>query len=259
MFFEQKESNGMILTGSNRQLTGFCRLEIMKNMKNADQTIRVLILEDETIYAVQLTRAVQKVMPDAAIRISSRADLCLDVLPDLAIIDIGLDGEVDGVSFMRQYGQQIPAILFYSICQSRMKETFGPNVLGFLEKNEDEDLLLAKLQQAKSLIQNRPRIWLLDENKRNVSLRRETITRITKEDHVYWIVDCTGKRYRTSSGKLDQCSEWLDERFVRISQSELVNREQVLCIEQDRIVLPGGQICYMSRRMKKDALRRLKG
>lgn len=107
----------------------------------------ILILEDEKIYAQEITRMVLDVFPSANLMIFPCVPSTLPIIPDLAILDIELEGSKDGIQFMHEYGKQIPAILFYSVCFTRIKESFGINVLGFVEKGEDDSVLKEKLGQ----------------------------------------------------------------------------------------------------------------
>lgn len=112
----------------------------------------ILILEDEKIYAQEITRMVLDVFPSANLMIYPCVPSTLPIIPDLAILDIELEGSKDGIQFMHEYGKQIPAILFYSVCFTRIKESFGINVLGFVEKGEDDSVLKEKLLQAKQIL-----------------------------------------------------------------------------------------------------------
>lgn len=76
----------------------------------------ILILEDEKIYAQEITRMVLDVFPSANLMIYPCVPSTLPIIPDLAILDIELGGSKDGIQFMHEYGKQIPAILFYSVC-----------------------------------------------------------------------------------------------------------------------------------------------
>lgn len=226
-------------------------------MKTKELPIRILILEDKQYFASCLTSSIQKVLPDAEMTVRSSADIDLESVPDLAILDIGLEGTIDGIEFMKRFGNHIPAILFYSVCQHRMKECFGDHVLGFIGKDEDEKVLLFKLQQAKTVIENYPRIWLLNELKRKVPVRIDQICSVCKEDRIYWIYDQHGQKFRTSNGKLDQDSIWEDERFIRINQGELVNKQQIISVQGNEIQLANGQNLYISRRRLKEVEQQL--
>ena len=81
-------------------------------MKTKELPIKILILEDKQYFASCLTSSIQKVLPDAEMTVRSSADIDLESVPDLAILDIGLEGTIDGIEFMKRFGNHIPAILF---------------------------------------------------------------------------------------------------------------------------------------------------
>lgn len=72
----------------------------------------ILILEDEKIYVQEISRIVLEVFPSANWMIESSVPSTLSIIPDLAILDIGLEGSKDGIQFMHEYGKQIPHLLF---------------------------------------------------------------------------------------------------------------------------------------------------
>lgn len=213
--------------------------------------INILILEDEPVFCHELMKTVQEVFPQARVIAEPRVPSVLPGIPDLAVVDIGLDGDRDGIQFMHEYGRQIPAILFYSICYSRIKETFGPNVLGFVEKGKDEHILKEKLLQARQIIEDIPVAWLQDQNRRMVPVRTDLICSCSRIDRTIWITDLQKRQFRTKSGKLDSAQVWFDDHFIWINQSEAVNIHQIQSVYEDCITLNNGEKLYMSRRYRK--------
>lgn len=142
-----------------------------------------------------------------------------------------------------------------------MKDSFGPNVIGFLEKDEDEKILRDKLRQAKRILEKKPVVWLFDEYRRSVPVRIDQICSISRKDRIFWFEDMSGKQYRTKSGKLeDKLSDnrkWIDESFVWINQSELVNIERIETIDGAKVNLVNGTSFYISRRFRASFLRRI--
>lgn len=211
----------------------------------------ILILEDEMIYAKEACRVAAEVFDDAAVEILREVPSHLECVPDVAIVDIGLDGKQDGIQFLQKYGSQISAIVFYSVCVQRMKESFGVNVLGFAEKGEEDTLLREKLLLARQRIQNAPVAWLQDQNGRTIPVRIEHICFCSRVNRIIWFTDLSGQRFRTKSGKLDGCESWMKDQFVWISQSEAVNLHQIRAVDGERIEMNGGSVLYMSRRYRR--------
>ncbi|WP_317301025.1 response regulator transcription factor [Allobaculum stercoricanis] len=211
----------------------------------------ILILEDEKIYAQEITRMVLEVFPSANLMIYPCVPSTLPIIPDLAILDIELEGSKDGIQFMHEYGKQIPAILFYSVCFTRIKESFGINVLGFVEKGEDDSVLKEKLLQAKQILVGIPVVWLQDQNKRSIPVRTDLLCSCHRIDRVIWFTDLQGRELRTKTGKLDSSQPWFEEHFVWINQGEAVNIHQIQSIEKDCITLRNGKKVYISRRYRR--------
>lgn len=211
----------------------------------------ILILEDEKIYAQEITRMVLDVFPSANLMIYPCVPSTLPIIPDLAILDIELEGSKDGIQFMHEYGKQIPAILFYSVCFTRIKESFGINVLGFVEKGEDDSVLKEKLLQAKQILVGIPVVWLQDQNKRSIPVRTDLLCSCHRMDRVIWFTDLQGREFRTKTGKLDSSQPWFEEHFVWINQGEAVNIHQIQSIEKDCITLRNGKKVYISRRYRR--------
>lgn len=211
----------------------------------------ILILEDEKIYAQEITRMVLEVFPSANLMIYPCVPSTLPIIPDLAILDIELEGSKDGIQFMHEYGKQIPAILFYSVCFTRIKESFGINVLGFVEKGEDDSVLKEKLLQAKQILVGIPVVWLQDQNKRSIPVRTDLLCSCHRMDRVIWFADLQGRELRAKTGKLDSTQPWFEDHFVWINQGEAVNIHQIQSIEKDCITLRNGKKVYISRRYRR--------
>lgn len=211
----------------------------------------ILILEDEKIYAQEITRMVLDVFPSANLMIYPCVPSTLPIIPDLAILDIELEGSKDGIQFMHEYGKQIPAILFYSVCFTRIKESFGINVLGFVEKGEDDSVLKEKLLQAKQILVGIPVVWLQDQNKRSIPVRTDLLCSCHRMDRVIWFTDLQGRELRIKTGKLDSTQPWFEDHFVWINQGEAVNIHQIQSIEKDCITLRSGKKVYISRRYRR--------
>lgn len=211
----------------------------------------ILVLEDEAIYVNEVERIVREVFHDVNLMIESSVPSSLPIIPDVAILDIELDGNKDGIQFMLEYGRQIPAIVFYSVCIARIKESFGVNVLGFVEKGEEEFVLKEKLLQAKQILSNIPVVLLLDENKRMIPTRVDLLCSCSRIDRIIWLKDFHGRKLRTKNGRLDHCKDWFDDHFVWINQSEAVNIHQIQSILDDCITLRNGDNLYISRRYRK--------
>lgn len=211
----------------------------------------ILILEDEKIYAQEITRMVLDVFPSANLMIYPCVPSTLPIIPDLAILDIELEGSKDEIQFMHEYGKQIPAILFYSVCFTRIKESFGINVLGFVEKGEDDSVLKEKLLQAKQILVGIPVVWLQDQNKRSIPVRTDLLCSCHRMDRVIWFADLQGRELRTKTGKLDSTQPWFEDHFVWINQGEAVNIHQIQSIEKDCITLRNGKKVYISRRYRR--------
>ena len=213
--------------------------------------MNVLILEDEKIYVQEISRIVLDVFPSANLMIYPCVPSSLPIVPDLAILDIELEGSKDGIQFMHEYGKQIPAILFYSVCFTRIKESFGINVLGFVEKGEDDSVLKEKLLQAKQILDGIPVVWLQDQNKRSIPVRTDLLCSCHRIDRVIWFTDLQGRELRTKTGKLDNSQPWFEDHFVWINQGEAVNIHQIQSIEKDCITLRNGKKVYISRRYRR--------
>lgn len=218
--------------------------------------MHVLVLEDQVIYTKLLIPVILSIFPEAEIRIESSVCINGQLNFDLAILDIELENSLDGIQFMRMYGKQIPVIIFYSVCTHRIKESFGKNVIGFVQKGEEETLLREKLWEAKDILSQIPTVWLLDENKRRIPLHPDQLSSCSRVSRIFWFTDRYGNKYRTKSGRLEKW-DWLNELFVRINQSELINMQHIQSIDGDEITMQNGTRLYISRRFLKEFERKI--
>lgn len=214
---------------------------------------RILILEDEPVFVTHLKNIIPSVFPVCELQIFESVPASLARIPDLAIIDIDLEGNEDGIAFMNRWGSQIPAILFYSVCWKRMKEAFGENVIGFVEKGDPDALLLARLKKAKERLEkdSRKKITLLDEWGRTRISPLDQIQVFCKEGRQIYAVDDRNQKYRTEFESLLELETNLDARYFKINRQEIIRLDAVEWFCKDEIHLTCSYCCYVSRALRK--------
>ena len=166
---------------------------------------------------------------------------------DILFLDIEMP-EKNGIEIQREREliSGKPLIIFFTNYPAHSMHSHGTNVIGFLPKPVDEELLSAYIDKGIALLETNKIVHFGREQRYN----SRQIQYIEMESGCSKAVLNDGKR---SVGVYKTMKEWEEELlpywFVRISQSCLVNCQYIQRIHSGKVVLKNGMRLHISRRV----------
>lgn len=166
---------------------------------------------------------------------------------DLMLLDIDMP-DCDGIGYAKKHRNQ--NIIFITTHSERVKEAFGSNVYGFIEKSDDDSVF-------EKIIENAMR-EIIDEKYITLKINQENKKFLIKD-----IIYIQYMRYKTvgfiyndlsyiaKGYSLIDIEEQLENQFVYIDRTTLVNKDKMLRLINDRLYISGvPQIFTVSKRRK---------
>jgi len=217
--------------------------------------MNILIVEDELLIAEDISEMLEEIghKTFAICKSATEVAKALELgKPDLALLDIRIYGDVDGVEVGRhlQDQHQIPGVFLTSHSDKAIVDrALKNNPLGYLVKPVKQGDLFVSLQMAERQINEQKKTEAPSISiKLNGLMRKVNVYDIThlESDNNYTHLHINGERYTTSK----VLKLWLQEpelsHFVRVHRSYAVNPERIdgvnaRQVNLGQIVLPIGR------------------
>lgn len=216
--------------------------------------MKILILEDEKYFQNEIIKYINNFNKSYTYSIFSNISDCQKNTEtyQLGIIDIKLD-DGDGIEYIKKHHDKFENILFLSSMENRVFDAFGKNVVGFIPKDKIEQELPNKLEEISKTLFNKKAIHVKTQDG-FINLDLNSIIYLeTQSKNINIIAD---KQYILKRISLSQFSKNLDDKFVWISQSIIINLDYVTAWKKDKILLNNTYTVYASRRhLKKSFLK----
>ena len=206
---------------------------------------RILIVEDEPLIAADISRALKKVGYDIAGSVGN-ADEAIDILSsqsvDVVILDITIDGELDGIELGEKINQDhfIPFLFLTSYYDDQTLQRAGKtNPAGYIVKPFDDADLIANVKLAlfkekkqvlitdKFFVREKSGLIALEPNDILYAESDNNYANIYTHDHKY-VVTHTLKGVEESLG---------DKGFLRVHKSYLINFRKISRIQEGYVFL----------------------
>ncbi|THH41724.1 LytR/AlgR family response regulator transcription factor [Neolewinella litorea] len=231
------------------------------------QRYKILILEDEVIIADTIARHLVRnghEVVGTAISFDDAVELYHDTQPDLALLDIRVDGEKSGVDFahfLRGQSHPIPFIFLTSQTDAghiaQVRETFP---MGYLSKPIQAGSLLATIEVAmhnhRAGSEKPAGTVVLRDGRQTYRISVETITYL-QASHVYVKINQVGQAplmlRTTLSDLIDELGE---DQFIQTHRSYAVNLAHVTRFDKENIYV-GDTALPVSRSRRGQVLARL--
>lgn len=234
--------------------------------------IRVAVVEDEIIIADHLCETLEElgyVALEPAISYTEAIELLMIEKPDMAILDIRLSGSKDGIDVAEKINSflKIPFIFLTSnsdkatvdrakkvrpsafLVKPFTKEELYSSIEIAISNHEQKTILEAGTQHEKD------RYVFVKFKNSFVKVFLESILYV-KSDHIY-VEMYTKKDKIVIRNSLNEFQKLLDDRFMRVHRSYIVNMDYVESVGQDSLVIDSQQI-PVSTNNRKEVLDRLK-
>lgn len=175
---------------------------------------------------------------------------------DVLLLDLKLPG-MGGVEVAKRFGGR-SQIIFVTAYKEYALDAFEVGAVHYLVKPVTKERLSIALDRAQAQLQlekAKQETLVLQKNGVIEKIPVDDITYCEVFDHQLCIH--TGSGCYEYSGTLDLLEEKLDRRFFRCHRSFLVNMNRVIRQEGEAAVLDGGESVLVSRRRRREFLRRL--
>lgn len=155
----------------------------------------------------------------------------------LILLDIDMP-DINGIDYARTHHEE--NIIFITNYKSYMKEAFGPNVYGFIEKIESENDFLMRIKSILYLLLNLESIIIKSGNE---------IIEILKKDIIYVqyirrktiCIKTLKGEYIVHGYGIKNFLEQLGALFIMIDRDIIVNISMIMGINDNKIILRGIQ------------------
>lgn len=171
---------------------------------------------------------------------------------DLILLDIDMP-DCDGVHYAQEHLNK--NIVFITSQRQRMKEAFGHNIYGFIEKKDTEKRYYQVIDQAIHQISNQKTIQFNSDGDR-VCLVQNHIAYFMYIKHKTVSIMYENKEYIIKGYTLSEIKENLDSYFVYISRDIIINSHMIVEYIDNKIYLRGIRENFIvSRRRKNDIVK----
>lgn len=213
---------------------------------------RIAIIDDDKVFQDLIYALVNNIFNDNyQVNIFNNGIDFLEVQEkyDLVILDINLP-ILDGITLSKKIAQRCKLILFVTSLKDKVFDAFGINIFGFILKSEIDKKL--------PIILNVIKIELENKNLLNFKTL-EAILKI-KADDIYSIVrqnrkiylNAIDKEYYLPNTTLKSIFSQLDESFIFIDKSCIINSNHIYKIQKNIMILNNSKEYIISRdRLKK--------
>ncbi len=214
--------------------------------------LRIAVIEDEIIIADNICLTLEDLgyeVLEPAISYSEALELIQSKRPDLVLLDIQLSGKKDGIDLAIKLKKEfnIPFIFLTSFADTltleRAKKA-NPNAYLLKPFNKEElytSIEVAIYNDQEEKKKSRKDVLFVKQKHLFIKLQMEDIL-FFKSDHVYAeIHTIDGERY-VVRGSLNDYEEQLNQHFVRVHRSYIINKLQIKSFDLKQVNLTGASI-----------------
>lgn len=152
---------------------------------------------------------------------------------DLMILDIDMP-DCDGITYSREHREQ--RILFLTSYGNRIKEAFGMNVYGFIEKSDSEEVFRQIIKSVIEEIKKQKYISLkIDYQMMDFLMKDIVYLQYIGYKTISFVYH--QQTFTISGYSMKEIQKRLGDDFIYIDRSTLVNRDMIRDIIGDRVYL----------------------
>lgn len=211
--------------------------------------VKIVVVEDEIIIADNLCETLESLgyeVFEPAISFSEGKELIDSVKPDIAILDIHLSGRKDGIDLAKyiRENHDIPFIFLTSFAdKSTLERAKQVNPPAYLVKPFNKEELFTSIEIALFNYQKTINVEISKKNYVFVKQKQQFVKiyfkdiLFLKSDHVYTeIFVNNGEKYIIRES-LGEYANQLNEDFLRVHRSFIVNFQHVKRIEANQLLI----------------------
>lgn len=172
---------------------------------------------------------------------------------DLFILDIEMIrmSGIDIAKKIRKIDKNV-LISFLTSYSQYVYDVFEVIAFDFIVKPLTQERLNELIKKARNYLQMVKRTFIFSYRKNSYNIPFQKILYLEKEGRKVWINAEDGKKYQCNM-TLEEIWKQLDEKmFVSLHKSCIVNIEEIMEIEKDKVILKNNKELYISRDYKKN-------
>jgi len=234
--------------------------------------VKILVVEDEILIADNMCDTLNELgyeTLESAMNYTEAIATINEELPDIAILDIHLSGRRSGIDIAQQINEKydFPFIFLTSFSDSEtVSEAKKHNPSAFLIKPFSKEELYTSIEIALSNFSKKIG-QVIDENliiKESIFIKEkgayhkiifEDILFI-KSDHVYMEINMVDKKKYTIRGSLSEVLSKLDDKFIRVHRSFIINTNYLQQIDQSSLKI-GNVLIPIGKKYRQTILEKL--
>lgn len=221
--------------------------------------VKILIVEDEMVIAMNLVSILEDLgyeVLDPANSYEEAVESLTNDQPDIALLDIQLDGDKDGIDFARyiKQHQEIPFIYLTSNADSRtLNQAKETSPSSYLVKPFNQDDLFTSIEIALHNYRDKLSAEKKDNNviiKDSIFVKNKNMfykvkfeeILFIKSDHVYLEIYTAKNKKHLVRGSLTAFAERLPSNFFRTHRSYLINLDFLEAINSIHVIIKDIQV-----------------
>lgn len=214
--------------------------------------IKIGIVDDEPVFCNMMKNILLQKFDNINVYTYSSVNQ-LDKDFDFILLDINMP-DCDGVEFAKK--NEDKKILFVSYCDSRCKEAFGPNIYGFIGKDNLETELVENVSKMLIRIEKQNTVVVFKVNREKVKVKVNDIIYCTYIGGMNIVIIANNKQITVKNKSFKDVLEILGNDFIPISRRTAINKNKVFSISDSGVYLKGiKRLFRISRRQRKVVLK----
>ncbi|GFI40841.1 LytR/AlgR family response regulator transcription factor [Thomasclavelia cocleata] len=214
--------------------------------------IKIGIVDDEPVFCNMMKNILLQKFDNINVYTYSSVNQ-LDKDFDFILLDINMP-DCDGVEFAKK--NEDKKILFVSCYDSRCKEAFGPNIYGFIGKDNLETELVENVSKMLIRIEKQNAVVVFKVNREKVKVKVNDIIYCTYIGGMNIVIIANNKQITVKNKSFKDVLEILGNDFIPISRRTAINKNKVFSISDSGVYLKGiKRLFRISRRQRKVVLK----
>ena len=214
--------------------------------------IKIGIVDDEPVFCNMMKNILLQKFDNINVYTYSSVNQ-LDKDFDFILLDINMP-DCDGVEFAKK--NEDKKILFVSCYDSRCKEAFGPNIYGFIGKDNLETELVENVSKMLIRIEKQNAVVEFKVNREKVKVKVNDIIYCTYIGGMNTVIIANNKQITVKNKSFKDVLEILGNDFIPISRRTAINKNKVFSISDSGVYLKGiKRLFRISRRQRKVVLK----
>lgn len=215
--------------------------------------IKIGIVDDEPVFCNMMKNILLQKFDNINVYTYSSVNQ-LDKDFDFILLDINMP-DCDGVEFAKK--NEDKKILFVSCYDSRCKEAFGPNIYGFIGKDNLETELVENVSKMLIRIEKQNTVVEFKVNREKVKVKVNDIIYCVYLGGMNTVIIANdNKQIIVKNKSFKEVLESLGDDFILISRRTAINKNKISSISDKGVYLKGKKRLFnVSRRQRKIVLK----